>query len=39
MARNPFHKPDSLLFEDEFFALNPTTLSLEFVDFGGTDHF
>ena len=32
MAHNQLHKPDSLLFEDEFFPLNPTTLSLEFVD-------
>jgi len=32
MDHNPLHKPDSLLLGDEFFPLNPSTLSLEFVD-------
>jgi len=32
MTQNPLHKTEPLLFEDEFFPRNPTTLSLEFID-------
>lgn len=32
MTHNPLHKTEPLLFEDDFFPRNPTTLSLEFVD-------